>query len=160
MFNTIIWATDGSRNADCALPYVRFLAQLREVTVIVTHVVEKYASNRAAGMSVYADEDQVAAKLEKIDADLCDEGLDARLKLVNHAGPQPAHEITKIARDAEADLIVVGTRGHTAIGGLLLGSVATRLLHLAPCPVLAVPAVHDRTGDSRDRELTHASDAR
>ena len=35
---------------------------------------------------------------------------------------------------------MVGTRGHTPLGGMLLGSVTQRLLHIAPCPVLAVPA--------------------
>ena len=50
-----------------------------------------------------------------------------------------AHTIAEEAKEAGADLIVVGTRGHTALAGLLLGSVTQRLLHIAPCPVLAVP---------------------
>jgi nucleotide-binding universal stress UspA family protein len=57
---------------------------------------------------------------------------------MDHVGPQPAHEIAELARDSGADLIVVGTRGHAALPGLLLGSVTQPLLHVSPCPVLAV----------------------
>ena len=52
----------------------------------------------------------------------------------------PAHPIEEIAEEAKADLIVVGTRGHSAIAGLLLGSVTQRLLHIARRPVLVVPS--------------------
>jgi nucleotide-binding universal stress UspA family protein len=39
-------------------------------------------------------------------------------------------------------VIVVGTRGRTPLAGLVLGGVTQRLLHIAPCPVLAVPPEH------------------
>ena len=62
------------------------------------------------------------------------------LRIATGAAPGAAHMIADIARELGADVIVVGTRGHTAIGGLLLGSVTQRLLHIATCPVLAIPA--------------------
>jgi nucleotide-binding universal stress UspA family protein len=51
----------------------------------------------------------------------------------------PAHVIADAATKVGADLIVTGSRGHTALAGIMLGSVAQRLLHLAHCPVLVVP---------------------
>ena len=51
-----------------------------------------------------------------------------------------AAAIIRAAEDAKADLIVIGTRGHTGLKHLLLGSVAERTVRLAPCPVLTVKA--------------------
>jgi Universal stress protein UspA and related nucleotide-binding proteins len=53
------------------------------------------------------------------------------------------HAGTEIVKRAEADgsgLIVIGTHGRTGVERFLLGSVTERVLHRAPCPVLAVPA--------------------
>jgi nucleotide-binding universal stress UspA family protein len=57
------------------------------------------------------------------------------------AGPafgDPAREIIAEAEDRNADLVVVGSRGHGRLAGLLLGSVAQKLVSHAPCPVLVV----------------------
>jgi len=57
------------------------------------------------------------------------------------AGPSfgdPAKEIVAAARDRQVDLIVVGTRGHGRLAGLLLGSVAQKVVSLAHCPVVVV----------------------
>jgi len=51
---------------------------------------------------------------------------------------QPAGEIVRIAREEGVDQIVMGTHGRGAIGSLLIGSVAQRVVHLAKGPVLLV----------------------
>jgi nucleotide-binding universal stress UspA family protein len=139
MFKRIVWATDGSENADRALAVAKSLASEEGATLTIVHVVQRIASGRGKGLTWYADEEQVVARVKKLATELSDEGLSASVKIVDDRGIQPAHDIADAAREAGADLIVMGTRGHSAIGGLLLGSVTQRLLHVAPCPVLAVP---------------------
>jgi len=80
-------------------------------------------------------EAELAAARERLDAagieytvyqDLTDEEVDA------------ADELIQVARDEQADLIVIGIRRRSATGKLILGSQAQRILLDAPCPVLAV----------------------
>lgn len=52
----------------------------------------------------------------------------------------PHERIVRAARSTRADLIVLGTHGRTGLGRLFLGSVAARVVTLAPCPVLTVRA--------------------
>lgn len=49
-----------------------------------------------------------------------------------------AHEILRIAKERQVDLIAMGTRGLGALGSMLHGSVAQRVLHESPVPVLMV----------------------
>ena len=49
---------------------------------------------------------------------------------------RPYEEIARLAREIDADLIVLSTRGHSGLKHLLLGSTAERLVRYAPCPVL------------------------
>ena len=138
MFDTIVWATDGSQTADRALEVAKTLAHEHGASLVVVHVAQHYATK--TGLAVYADEDVVKAKLEETVQQLSNDGFRPTLKIVDHVGPQPAHEIADIAREVGADLVVIGTRGHGPIAGLVLGSVVLRLLHISPCLVVAVPA--------------------
>ena len=138
MFKTILWATDGSESADRALPYAKALAQGEGGRLAVVHGKEVFVG-RAGGYPVLADDDELVTKIRGQVDEARKEGIDATLTLASGPAPHAAHMIADAAREVDADVIVVGTRGHAPIAGLLLGSVTQRLLHIAPCPVLSVP---------------------
>jgi nucleotide-binding universal stress UspA family protein len=58
---------------------------------------------------------------------------------------QPWCEITEAAREAGADLIILGTHGYTGMKHILMGSTAERVVRHAPCPVLVM---RQRAGDA------------
>jgi nucleotide-binding universal stress UspA family protein len=140
MFKKIVWATDGSEAADRALPFATELATGEGRSLVAVHSKERFVGGRGGGYPVLADEDELEAKIRAQVDQLREEGIDATFQLVSGAAGHTAHLVADVAREARADVIVVGTRGHAPVAGLLLGSVTQRLLHIAPCPVLAVPA--------------------
>jgi nucleotide-binding universal stress UspA family protein len=138
MFKTIVWATDGSANADHAFALAVGLAQEAGCPLVAVHSKE-VMTGRAGGFPLLADEDEIEVKIAKQVKDAKETGIDARVVITGGWAGHAAHSIADVAKENDADLIVVGTRGHTPVAGLLLGSVAQRLLHVANCPVLAVP---------------------
>ncbi len=52
---------------------------------------------------------------------------------------EPAEGLVWAAKNVDADLIAVGTHSRGPLGRLVIGSVATAVLHNAPCSVLVVP---------------------
>jgi nucleotide-binding universal stress UspA family protein len=138
MFKKILWATDGSEAADHALRYVEALAKEDGASVQVLHVVEFLTGGKGA-VPLNADQPETQAKLEQQVAQLNSGGVDAKLEVVHGHQRIAAHAIAEAAQENGADVIVVGTRGHTRLGTLITGSVTQRVLQLASCPVLAVP---------------------
>lgn len=142
MFNKVIWATDGSEHADRALEFARSLAADSGGQLLAVHCIELTLPGKGPGgrYPIHANENELQEKVKLQVAELSQDGVRASLQTARTEVGGAAHVISDIARDAGADVIVVGTRGRTALTGLLLGSVTQRLLHIAHCPVLAVPA--------------------
>jgi nucleotide-binding universal stress UspA family protein len=67
----------------------------------------------------------------------------------------PHEAVRRAARAHRVDLIVLGTHGRTGVGRALLGSVATRIIATAPCPVLSVAR---RRGGAKARRVLFATD--
>jgi nucleotide-binding universal stress UspA family protein len=157
MFKTIIWATDGSETADEALPFAKALAEAGSGRLIAVHGKEVFVGGRATGFPVLADEEELDAKIHRQVLELRAAGIDATFDLISGMSVHAAQMLADVAREVDADVIVVGTRGHGPIAGAVIGSVTQQLLHLAPCPVLAVPPAKQVAKRSQKRE--HAATA-
>lgn len=59
----------------------------------------------------------------------------------------PPDAIADRARDIDAQLIVVGSVGHSGLTHLLMGSTAERITSIAPCPVLVIPPSRDKPAE-------------
>jgi nucleotide-binding universal stress UspA family protein len=140
MFQKVMWATDGSDAADRALPLAKILAADSGGELLVAHCEELTMPGKAGGsFPVHANEDELKVKIERQVAELSADGIPTSVQNMRSRVGGAAHAIADAARASGAEVIVVGTRGQTALAGLLLGSVTQRLLHIAPCPVLAIP---------------------
>lgn len=140
MFKAIVLALDGSETAKRGIPIATELAKERNGKIVIAHVEERMATKGRAALHV--DEDQIQSELQTLVKDLEADGIDATIEMgdVMAGGSGVAHAIADIAEKSNADLIVAGTRGHSPVEGLLLGSVTQRLLHIAKQPLLVVPA--------------------
>jgi nucleotide-binding universal stress UspA family protein len=137
MLKTIIWATDGSPTVKSEYPVVKDLAESSGGKLIVAHAGDM-VSAADAGMFVDST-DALQAALEQIVEDLKDAGVDAELALMKTPMRNAAQSIADLARTAGADVVVVGNRGRGPLSAVFLGSFTSRLLQIAPCPVLVVP---------------------
>jgi nucleotide-binding universal stress UspA family protein len=157
MFKKILWATDGSEAADLALPVVKQLAAIDGGQVVVFHSDVRMVGPHSFGYPAHVNESELKEKIRRQAEELGEAGIDAAVDIVAaNTISGAAHDIADAAKRNEADVILVGSRGHTRLGGLLLGSVTQRLLHLASCPVMVVPAEVETTSPSAAAAATTA----
>jgi nucleotide-binding universal stress UspA family protein len=138
----IVVGLDGSPGSDRALEAAVEVARRDQATLVLCHVVERVT---ATDDSVAIDFDAPLSeeRIEGQAAELREQGLDVEIRFEPILLGGPGRSIAEAADELGADLIVVGTRGHSALAGVILGSVTLKLLHLAKCPVLCVPAPRD-----------------
>ena len=126
-----------------ALNYGRELARQFSATVHVLNVISDVFSLRGGTEGTLTAFPRLQSNFEEtareglemlIRADDCT----ASTNTVVVTSSTPAHAIVTYARDAEIDLIVMGTHGRGGTSGVLMGSVAERVVRTAPCPVLTV----------------------
>jgi nucleotide-binding universal stress UspA family protein len=138
MFSKILCANDGSERAFRALALAVTLAsehrsELHMVSVeeidYLPEFIEEIRQEVGTAARRFHTVLQRARKMAE----------EHHVKLHTHVlAGHPVRDIVKLAAELKADLLVVGSAGHSELYERMLGSRADRLVHLAPCPVLVV----------------------
>jgi nucleotide-binding universal stress UspA family protein len=142
----ILCPIDFSESSRQALHYASVLSSWYEVPLTVVHVcvdlpVFEMASSfgHTASTAVVLEETQLADRRAALHRFVTAEAGDHAVDVVVREGTDARAEIIAEAIACGASLIVMGTHGRSGIDHVLLGSVAERVLHKAPCPILVVP---------------------
>jgi nucleotide-binding universal stress UspA family protein len=137
---TIVVATDLHGQSEAALEYARKLAVNYGARIVLAHgadPLEYAAIEDLPGGVKDALPAEARAVLDKLTGELLCEGIHSHTEVRQGA---VAQMLVDVARQYEAGLIVVGTKGMQGAGPIVVGAIAEQLVRLAPCPVLAVAA--------------------
>jgi len=134
MFKKILIPLDGSQLAEGILPRVEWLAKIHDAEVTLLRVA---LAHTFPGMDPVQHQVNVVREAEEYLAQ-----VEANLKIVGVKVNSvvryghDAQEIVDHARDRGFDLIAMSTHGRTGLTQFVLGSVASKVIHAAPVPIL------------------------
>ena len=138
MYENILLATDFSPEAEQAEQKAVELAKRCGAELSLVHVVDYYPSMQLeGGLAMLPNIEERLNEKAQEDLDACVARLPIELKATYIGHGPPKGVIIEYATEIGADLIVLGSHGRHGLG-LLLGSTATGVLHVAKCDVLAV----------------------
>jgi nucleotide-binding universal stress UspA family protein len=142
MLNRILVAVDGSEGSRKAARFAIDLAQVSRARLVLLSVLERptvvpFGPLDGFAFSRMESEEQLAAvraMLDEIGRELPPDQVEKRIEFGS-----PAEVIVEEARAVGADLVVLGSRGHGAVGRWLVGSTTDRVVHHCRGPVTVVP---------------------
>jgi len=135
--------TDFSATSDLALEYAVDIAVRYGASIHLLHVLEDPAFTTGYPDGFFAElpalrvqmTEEAERRLKALATDCAKANAVATVKVV--VG-RPAKAIAQEATERGSDLVVMGTHGRSGFAHLVLGSVAERVVRIAPCPVLTV----------------------
>ena len=139
MYEKLLVAVDHSAVTEHVLAAARDLASLSGGEVWVLHLREREILPKAGGL-VSSDEfaDAAQAQVDSAVGELTKAGIKAHGVLRSTLYGYAAREIVEDAKSLDVGVIILGSRGRGDLAGLVLGSTAHKVIHLADRPVLVV----------------------
>ena len=153
--NTIVYACDLDGKTQAAMELVLSLAKTHGAKVILMHAIEPLNAQASNMINNYITEevrsamrkdaitdintrmDKLLAEfMEKYSEELSSLETAPETLIVNGA---PADSIQRIAKEKNADLIVMNSRTHGRLSQMIIGSTANKVIHTSSIPVLVVP---------------------
>ena len=142
MSDVVVVGVDGSPNAWRALDWAVEETRLRSGTLRIVCAFEDPGATVGvgtafgSGVPIAVDPAVMEGAAKDVAQEAASRAGDVPHELVARCD-RPQDVLVEAARDAA--LLVVGTRGHSAVGSLLLGSVSNYVAHHSNCPVVIVP---------------------
>ena len=134
----ILLAIDGSEHSTAVVEKAIEYAKLLHATILLMHCHAKFPVNLGEpyrdsqiAKIIRVSEELVAPFMQRLKS----ADISAEDRLMEEPAGKMISEVAKIER---CELIVIGSRGLSNLTNLIVGSVATRVLQTAPCPVLVV----------------------
>jgi nucleotide-binding universal stress UspA family protein len=137
MYDRILLAVDHSEMSRRAVMAARDLAKLSDGEIWVLHLRERETGVRKVSMMDETVDDANAVVRAALEM-LADAGVKAQGEVRNTAYGYAAREIAGDAKDHDADVIVMGSRGRGDLAGLVLGSTVHKVIQLTDRPVLVI----------------------
>jgi nucleotide-binding universal stress UspA family protein len=138
----ILHASDFSPLSRAAFREAVRMAKVNRSELLVVHVLTPIVALVGGRFSpeAYREIERAArsdaqARIDRLIVKAKQAGVRARGRLLEGV---PHEQITRAARSERADLVVIGTQGRTGLAKFFLGSVASRVVSIAPCPVVTV----------------------
>lgn len=134
----ILLAIDGSPHSSVVLEKAIEYAKAFEAGIILVHCHEKFPVNLGEpyrdsriALILKDSENLIAPFVQRLGS----ENIAVEDRLMEEPAGKMISEVAKIEK---CDLIIIGSRGFSNLTNLIVGSVTTRVLQTAPCPVLVV----------------------
>jgi nucleotide-binding universal stress UspA family protein len=137
MYEKLLVAIDHSKATERVLSAARDLASLSHGEVWVLHLHEREVMPRA-GLMENETTDEAQAQVDAAVEEFTKAGIKAHGVVRNTIYGYAAREITEDAKGLDVGVIIMGSRGRGDLAGLVLGSTAHKVIHLADRPVLVV----------------------
>lgn len=143
MYQRIMVAVDGSETAQRGLQEAIKLAKDQKARLAIVHVIDIVVVSGAEEFSeTYIDSmrDYGRNTVEQARQAAQAAGVETEVQSpeIFTSGYHVADKIAQLAGDWKADLLVIGTHGRRGVNRFLLGSVAERVVRVAPCPLLLI----------------------
>ncbi|MGC8718579.1 MAG: universal stress protein [Thermodesulforhabdaceae bacterium] len=144
----ILIPVDFSENSQKAVSYGMFLAKTYGASVYMMHVISQRIVDAIHELSIKGYKGDFVEIMKEVRQDrekemkalVASSSADnVQVEFVLKEG-RPGNEIVDTAKELGIDLIVIGHQGRSALGSLLLGSVAQYVVNHTPCPILVIPA--------------------